>query len=79
MHAHIRRSVLPPRNEKRAHLIQCLFPEDQIWTVYRDNECNESNMKKFLDVCAAVGVELFILDGPTWAEGVTPPGYLYGN
>jgi alpha-galactosidase len=72
MHDHVRRSVIPPRRADRAHLIQYLFPEDQLLTVYRGDECSETNLKKVMDVCAAVGVELFILDGPTWAEG-------YGN
>ena len=72
MHTHIRRSILPKRHVERAYRIQYLFPEDQLATVYRGDECNETNVKKLLDVCAAAGVELFILDGPTWAEG-------YGN
>ncbi|MBI2843687.1 MAG: alpha-galactosidase [Armatimonadetes bacterium] len=72
MHEHIRRSVIPKRDRKKAYLVQCLFPEDQPLTVYRGDLCNEENLKKFLDVCEAAGVELFILDGPTWAEG-------YGN
>jgi alpha-galactosidase len=72
MHDHIRRSVLPPRRPDRAQLVQYIFPEDQALTVYRGDDCNETNLKKVMDVCAATGVELFILDGPTWAES-------YGN
>ncbi|MBI4582805.1 MAG: alpha-galactosidase [Planctomycetes bacterium] len=69
MHEHIRRSVLLPRLPDKAYLVQCLFPEDQLLTVYRGDDCNEANLKKFMEVCAAAGIELFILDGPTWAEG----------
>jgi len=69
MHTHIRRSVIPRRDQQRAYRVQCLFPEDQPLTVYRGDDCNEANLKQFFAVCAAAGVELFILDGPTWAEG----------
>ena len=41
-------------------------------TVYRGYAYNEENMKKVMDVAAATGMELFILDGPMWCSA-------YGN
>jgi len=66
MHDHIRRSVLAPRPADRAYRVQCLLPEDQRMTVYRGKDYTEPNLQRFVDVMAAVGVELFLLDGPTW-------------
>ena len=82
MHDHIRRSVIPDIKPERAYRIQCLAPEDR-QTVYKEDNYNEANLKKILDVVDAVDMELFIVDGPTWAEGTTPsnlinPGF-YGN
>jgi len=71
MHRHIRRSVLPPRAPDTLYLSQCLAPEDR-QSVYRGEAYNETNLMKAMDVAAAAGLELFIVDGPTWAEG-------YGN
>ena len=72
MHTHIRQSVLPSRDPDRAYRIQYLIPEDWPMTVYRGNAYNEENMKKVMDVAAATGMELFILDGPMWCSA-------YGN
>jgi alpha-galactosidase len=72
LHTHIRRSVLPRRDPDRAYRIQYLIPEDWAMTVYRGEAYNEANMKKCMDVAAAMGMELFILDGPMW-------GSAYGN
>jgi alpha-galactosidase len=72
MHEHVRRSVLPAHSTERAYRIQYLIPEDWPMTVYRGDEYNEANMKKCIDVAAAVGMETFILDGPMW-------GSAYGN
>ncbi len=72
MHDHIRRTVLPKRPDDQCYRVQYLMPEDQGMTVYRSSDYNEDNVRKAMDVAAAVGVELFIVDGPTWAEG-------YGN
>ena len=44
------------------------MPEDQPMTVYRGRDYNAENLEKFLDVAGKLGVELFILDGPTWCE-----------
>ncbi len=68
MHQHIRRSVLPTRDLKRSYLIQYLFPEDQPLTVYHGDQYNMANVEKVMDVAAAAGAEVFILDGPTWCE-----------
>lgn len=72
MHRHIRQSVFPPRPAEQRFLVQYLYPEDQGLSVYRGAECNEVNVQRLTDVAAEAGAELFILDGPTWAEG-------YGN
>ena len=72
MHMHIRQSVLPRRDADRAYRIQYLIPEDWPMTVYRGDAYNEANMKKVMDVAAATGMELFILDGPMWTSA-------YGN
>ncbi|HWB97609.1 MAG TPA: alpha-galactosidase, partial [Bryobacteraceae bacterium] len=72
MHDHIRRSVRPDLRVDRSYRVQCLMPEDQPMTVYRGKEHNEANLKKFLDVASELGIELFILDGPTWCT-------YYGN
>ncbi len=68
MHEHIRRSVLPAYPRERAYLVQCLLPEDQSSTIFRGNDYNEANLMKYLDSIRAAGVELFLLDGPFWAE-----------
>lgn len=68
MHDHIRRSVLHSRDPQKAHLIQYLLPEDQPLTVYHGSDYNEETVKKCIDVAAAAGVEVFIVDGPTWCE-----------
>jgi alpha-galactosidase len=72
MHDHVRRSVLPTRRPDKSFLIQYLMPPDQPWSNYRFDECTEENMKKAIDVAAATGCELFILDGVQWCSG-------YGN
>ena len=69
---HVRRTVLPKRNPRLSYLIQDLFPEDQPLTVYRGKDYNEENVKKEIDVASAAGLELIIVDGPTWCTA-------YGN
>ena len=68
MHEHVRRSVLPERKPEKSYPVQYLFPEDQPLTVYRGEQYNETTVKKCMDVAAAVGVEVFIVDGPTWCS-----------
>ena len=69
MHEHIRRSVSPLRDPELAYRVQYLFPEDQPRSHFHNGGCNEEKVNNLIDVAAAVGVEVFILDGPTWAEG----------
>jgi alpha-galactosidase len=68
MHDHIRRTVLYARPADRCYRVECLMPEDQPMTVYRGADYNEGNVKRFLDVASQLGIELFILDGPTWCS-----------
>ncbi len=82
MHDHVRRSVLPNRTPEKSYLVQYLIPEDQPHTVYRGDDFNETTVMKCIDVAAAAGCEVFILDGPTWAEDTTPTAFeagFYGN
>lgn len=69
MHQHIRRSVIPRHQSGFAYRVQCLFPEDQPLSHFHGKDCSEENLLRFIDVCAGCGMELFILDGPTWARG----------
>jgi hypothetical protein len=66
MHEHIRRSVQPTHKSERSYLTQYLINEDWQISVYRSDSFNEANMKKAIDVAAAAGFEVFILDGPMW-------------
>jgi alpha-galactosidase len=72
MHDHIRTSVSPPCAPGRCYQVQYLIPEDWPMTPYRGKDYNEANMKKCIEVAAAVGIKAFILDGPMW-------GSAYGN
>ncbi|MBI2844839.1 MAG: alpha-galactosidase [Armatimonadetes bacterium] len=55
MHDHIRRFVLPTRPPERSHLIQ-----------YVVGGSSETNIRNSIDVAAAVGAELFIIDAGWW-------------
>jgi alpha-galactosidase len=66
MHEHIRRSVLPALKPELLYLSQYLINEDWQISVYRSSSFNEANMKKAIDVAAAAGFDVFILDGPMW-------------
>jgi alpha-galactosidase len=68
MHDHVRRSVLSPRKPDLAYRIEVVMSEDQPVTVYRGKQYNQANLEKFIDAASQLGVELFILDGPTWCE-----------
>ena len=72
MHDHIRRSVLPTCKPERLYLSQYSMPEDWPMTVYRGDRFNETNLKKCMDVIAAVGLEVFLVEGPMWCSA-------YGN
>jgi alpha-galactosidase len=68
MHDHVRRSVLTPRKPDLAYRIEVVMSEDQPVTVYRGEQYNQANLEKFIDAASQLGMELFILDGPTWCE-----------
>ena len=71
MHEHARRSVILQSPAGKEYRIQCLAPEDRQGAFKGDNY-NAKNVKTMIDVAAAAGMEVFIVDGPTWAKG-------YGN
>ncbi|MBI4585310.1 MAG: alpha-galactosidase [Planctomycetes bacterium] len=62
MHDHLRRFVLPTRSPKRSYLIQYLVPADQGYYIPFD----EASAMKCVEVAAAIGAELFILDAYWW-------------
>lgn len=62
MHDHIRRSVVPRRDPERAYLIQVDTPGDQGY--FTGDAFNEENVMKCIDVAAAIGAELFVMDCP---------------
>ncbi len=68
MHDHIRKSVLYARNPDRAYRIELLMPEDWGLTLYRGDEFNQTNLEKIIDVIEQLGLELFIVDGPSWCK-----------
>jgi len=74
MHDHIRRFVLPRRDPKRAYLVQLNTPGDQGY--FTGGAFNEANIRKCIDVAAAIGAELFLLDCPwydNYGEWVPSP------
>ena len=66
MHEHVRQSVLPKRPKERAYRIQYSVPGDNPISFYRGAEFNEQSMFKCIDVAAAIGAELFIIDHGWW-------------
>ncbi|MDP6057342.1 MAG: alpha-galactosidase, partial [Pirellulaceae bacterium] len=71
MHDHLRRFVLPIREPQRSCLVQVVVPGDQGYlTVKEDDDTaylfDETNVRHAIDVAAAVGAELFILDACWW-------------
>ncbi len=62
MQAHVRRSVATPLNPQRAYRSQYLLPGDQPLSVCKGAAFNETNVKKCVDVAAAAGMEVFVLD-----------------
>ena len=69
MHEHIRNSVLPKRNKESAHLVQYTVPGDQGYLAPRFGDirgCTEEGMLERVDVAAAIGAELFIVDAGWW-------------
>ena len=69
MHAHIRNTVEPPRDPKRAYLIQYAVPGDQGYIAKFGGDVagmNEKNIYEQIDVAHALGAELFIVDAGWW-------------
>ena len=64
MHEHIRKSVVPTRRPERSNLVEYVVPGDQGY--YMGGDFNETNILKSIDVAAAVGAEIFILDAGWW-------------
>jgi len=68
MHEHIRRSVFLKRQPERSYQIEYIANGDTGACLYKGDDYNESNLRPCVDVAAAVGAELFLMDGPFWAE-----------
>ena len=72
MHEHIRRFVLPDGYKKHQQLIQFCLPGDTAYLgppVYVDAsraDFNETTIKQSIDVAAAIGAEVFVLDAWWW-------------
>lgn len=69
MDNHIRRSVMPARDPKRAYLIQYAVPGDQgyIAKYFGDHAgMNEKNIFQQVDLASALGAEVFIVDAGWW-------------
>jgi alpha-galactosidase len=68
MHEHVRRSVLPEHQPDRSHRVEYIANNDTGTNVYTGKDFTEENLRKCIDVAAAVGAELFLIDGPYWAQ-----------
>jgi alpha-galactosidase len=77
MHEHVRRSVMPRRKPEFCYRIQyiangdtgnCLYYGYADPTRARAADFTETNLRPCADVAAAVGAELFLIDGPFWAK-----------
>lgn len=69
MDDHIRHSVLPQRDPKRAYLIQYAVPGDQGYIAKYMGDLagmNEKNILQQVDLAAALGAEVFIVDAGWW-------------
>jgi alpha-galactosidase len=69
MHDHVRATVEPPRDPKRAYLIQYAVPGDQGFIARFAGDVagmNEKNIYQQIDVAHALGAELFIVDAGWW-------------
>ena len=60
MHDHVRRSVVPPRDPKRAHLIQLDVASDNGYNLHSD--FNEKSVTNIIDMASAIGAELYLMD-----------------
>ncbi len=69
MHEHIRRSVFPKRDLDRANLVQYALPGDQGYLSQNFGDASgytEESVRKNIDLAAAIGAELFIMDAGWW-------------
>ncbi len=69
MDDHVRGFVMPPRDPKRAYLIQYAVPGDQGYSAAHPGDVSamtEKSMLEQVDLAAAVGAELFIVDAGWW-------------
>jgi len=69
MHDHVRKSVLPSRKLERSYRIQYSVPGDQGFIAVKPNDVSgmtEQTMMQQIDIAAAVGAELFIVDAGWW-------------
>jgi alpha-galactosidase len=69
MQEHVRRSVMPLRKLERSYLVQYAVPGDQGYIAKFMGDqtgMNEANMMKEVDLAAAAGAELFIVDAGWW-------------
>lgn len=66
MHKHIRRSVIPSRNDEDSYLLQYLVPSDNGYLRENPESMTEKTAIENIDLAAALGAELFILDAGWW-------------
>jgi alpha-galactosidase len=73
MHDHVRKSVVPSRKLERSYRIEYSVPGDQGYIAKHfggdptvSSGMNEENIKQQIDLAAAIGVELFIVDAGWW-------------
>jgi len=69
MQEHVRLSVVPTRTPQRSYLVQYTVPGDQGYiakTVGDQEGMNQGNIIKEIDLAAALGAELFIVDAGWW-------------
>ena len=69
LHEHLRKSVIPTRKANRSFLIQYAVPGDQGYlseTFGNPANYTEQTTLKHVDLAAAIGAELFIMDAGWW-------------
>jgi alpha-galactosidase len=69
MHDHLRRTILPTRKPERAYLVQYSATGDQGYSAEKVGDVagmNEANLLRNIDIAAAVGAEVFIVDAGWW-------------
>ncbi len=79
MHEHIRRSVMPARQPGFGYKVEYIANGDTGTCLYKGDEFNEDNLRPCVDVAAAIGAELFLIDGPFWAESGGQHGWIWSE